>query len=454
MSGRRTREAHLADPVFAHFDPEVVETLRTEQLAYCRRFFHHIAARRSAEPVAQDFLDLFAETKSARGLTDLRNALRALMPGHPVLHAVEDAIRAKNRIRRQQRNRESGREPAQRERTLKYSILEQDLPAEIRSVLRDMAAGFEGNGVQAPAASILKRMKMKLRQLCKSALDANLPAELSIPAARVYYADLNNRGLRWTTVRASFEELHRFARYAGYPVEIIQAFATTYKMAASRERLTEPLRYAKLHESGYDTIEAILTGFELLDSAASTSNPRQLRSRLNDAAALALFAVYPLRLNDCRLAFGDELFWDAHGYSLSLTLGKNGYEYEGRLDERLNPFIDALILGGSSPDFLTRMRERCLENKRSLFVTVDGTEVGYNYVSDTWRRHVGTGEHIARSMMHDHLGLKGERGVAEAMIMNGQRDRRVAEKYTTQEGRRASRRAATEEMKAIFAEME
>ena len=76
------------------------------------------------------------------------------------------------------------------------------------------------------------------------------------------------------------------------------------------------------------------------------------------------------------------------------------------------------------------MREECLADKRALFITMTGEPVAYGYVSDRWRAAVGTGEHIARTILHTFLGIElGQEGTDMAMAANGQRHHGTAKAY-------------------------
>src|SRR5699024_9533030 len=90
-----------------------------------------------------------------------------------------------------------------------------DLPEPMQATLRRMAMGMPQNGV-AVSTEILKRMREKLCQFVWSARQAGLPPTLCDTAVERYIGDLMARGearehgIRWATVRASVEELHRY----------------------------------------------------------------------------------------------------------------------------------------------------------------------------------------------------------------------------------------------------
>ena len=54
----------------------------------------------------------------------------------------------------------------------------------------------------------------------------------------------------------------------------------------------------------------------------------------------------------------------------------------------------------------------------------------YNYVSDAWRAEVGTGEQIARMVLHTFLGIgSGHAGTDMVKATHGQRSDRIEGEY-------------------------
>lgn len=94
-------------------------------------------------------------------------------------------------------------------------------------------------------------------------------------------------------------------------------------------------------------------------------------------------------------------------------------------------FIDQLILQGSSRDYLDELREDCIRSGRLLFVTYQDRAPFDRYVSYLWKKELGTGNHAARTKLHNEFGRLGARGVELAMRACGHRSEKTAEYYRT-----------------------
>jgi len=194
-------------------------------------------------------------------------------------------------------------------------------------------------------------------------------------------------------------------------------------------------------------VDVIKEAEALLREAKATQPRRSRRTLENAAAALALFALAPVRLADTALHFGRQLRWDAEGWSLTMHLSKGKNAYGLRFDRRVAPYIDALILRGADPAWLDDLRDDCLARQRALFLTPAGTPAGPGYVSDLWRRHLGTGEHIARTLIHAQVPTR------TAMLMTGQRSERTSKAYQGEEFARQALATAQTAMEAELNEL-
>ena len=229
-------------------------------------------------------------------------------------------------------------------------------------------------------------------------------------------------------MRASFEELWRFARYAGLPDEICGLLHHTYLYCVRMEHGETPLKFGKLVAIG-SLADSLALARGLLEEARTEEDPRAFAARLNEAAATALFSILPLRLADTRLDFGQDLSWDGERYHIHVLTSKCDEDFRGPVHPGLNAFIDPLILRGAAPQYLGELREACMRSGRPVFVKACGTGVGYGYVSDIWRRHLGTGAHISRTRVHTELARLGPEGVEMALALCAQRSPKSAEKY-------------------------
>ncbi|MDF2233201.1 hypothetical protein P2H44_11620 [Albimonas sp. CAU 1670] len=446
MSGSLTaRERLLNHPRWLPFFERGVdlEAFSLAELRDADAFYAWVEETGRTDPGVEDILAMDRERVSANRLRRQRKVLERLIGAHPVLERLEEAIRRKDRAC--DAARRSGR-PGKERPGRSVSVPPEDLPPAWRKILDGLALGESVVDMAPPAPSIVKRMDQKLRQLIWSARKAGLPDELSVATARAYYTDLQARGLRPATLRASFEELCRFARHAAMSPDLIEALQRTYNTLGKDERLTPALKHGKVHAIG-TTVDVIVKAEALLREAQATQPRRSRRTLENAAAALALFALAPVRLADTALHFGRQLRWDAEGWSLSMHLSKGKNAYGLRFDRRVDPYIDTLILRGADPAWLDDLRDDCLARQRALFLTPAGTPAGPGYVSDLWRRHLGTGEHIARTLIHAQVPTR------TAMLMTGQRSERTAKAYQGEEFARQALETAQSAMEAELNEL-
>ena len=375
-----------------------------------------------ADLTVQEFVRFNGHRETEAVLRKLKLAMEAVFPGHPSVLTLEDAIRA------------LGKKPARKtsngRRRLSKSVHFDNLPLSWREAFDDMDAGFDRNGQLPPVTGMIATHKMKLRQLLCSARTAGLPDELSVETVRAYARDLRSRELAPATLRASFVAVQKFARYIATDDETLELLADLTRVYETKAHNAKSKKFEHLQNTGYSPVELVKQAHEILSGVAMIHSPRSKQERRNRAAALALFSVMPVRLADTRFVFGETIFWTGEHYTVETVLSKSGYPWTTDIDPRLNVFIDALILRGCDPIWLEQMREECLADKRALFITMTGEPVAYGYVSDRWRAAVGTGEHIARTILHTFLGIElGQEGTDMAMAANGQRHHGTAKAY-------------------------
>jgi hypothetical protein len=371
---------------------------------------------------AQEILRFDSRNRSESLLRRLKHAIMSIFPGHPSVLPLEEAIRSREEKRKTQ--------PKPTARRLSKSVEFNQLPLVWREAFTDMDAGFDRNGELPPAEGIMETHKMKMRQFLHSARAAGLPDALTEDAVRAYARDLRKRGLAPATLRSSFAAVQKFARYVGADTETLNLLADLVRIYETEARNAKSKKFQQLQKTGYSPVALIEQARDILQSAEEHDCPRSRHAQRNRAAALALFSVMPVRLADTRFVFGDNLSWTGTQYTVETELSKSGYAWTTDIDPRLNVLIDALILRGADPAWLDHMREACLAEKRSLFINNDGTPVAYGYVSDCWRREVGTGEHIARTVLHTFMGVEmGQAGTDMAMAACGQRNHATADAY-------------------------
>lgn len=371
---------------------------------------------------AQEFHRFNESRASASMLQRLKRAMMTVFPGHPSVLPLEEAIRSLERGRARPRGK--GCKPATK------SVPLDQLPKDWREAFDGMDAGFDRNGQLPPATGMMPTHKMKMRQLLCSARAAGLPDVLSPESVRAYARDLRKRDLAPATLRSSFAAVQKVARYIAADDETLSLLADLTRLYETEAHKAKSKKFQHLQKTGYSPVALINQAHGILDEVDELQSPRSRQERRNRAAALALFSVMPVRLADTRLVFGETLFWKAARYSIETRLSKNHYPWATEVDPRLNIFIDSLILRGADPAWIDHMRDSCFVQKRALFVTSTGDPVAYGYVSDRWRAAVGTGEHIARTILHTFLGIElGQAGTDMAMAATGQRHHATAKAY-------------------------
>lgn len=371
-----------------------------------------------------DCLSFDAGYQSANRLRALKRAMEVVFPGQPAILLLTDAVRQKETETRKPKVVKASK------RALKVSIPEDELPTIWKEALADMEAGFDKRGVIAPSPNMIGTFRMKLRQMAWSARKAGLPMAFSVEVVKAYARDLRDRDLSPATLRASFSAVQKSARYVGADKGVLDLLAELLRVYEAKANKAPKKKYAKLQKTGYSPVAIMDHADELLEGSHTLTCPRSRQALRNTAAALAIFSVLPVRLADTRLVFGEHLTWQDGAYELHLVLSKSGERYDAKIDPRLNRFIDALILRGCDEAWLDHMREDCLQSDRPVFVRNDGEGVGYNYVSDCWRRIYETGEHIARTIQHTFLGIElGVAGTDMALAACGQSSPGTAQKY-------------------------
>lgn len=393
----------------------------------------------------QHFLEFDAAYVSVNRLRRLKKAMNIVLPGQPGILTLVEALREK------EAKYESGkRKLTPRVRLLKNSVPESELPAEWRAAFDDMDAGYDRNGELPPAKGMQSTHIMKMRQLLCSAREASLPDELSPETVRAYARALLARGLAAATLRASFSAVLKVSRYIGSDATTIALLAELCRIYETKANGSQKQKYAKLQQTGYSPVAIFDHAFRLLGGVLPTMSPLEQQAQRNRAAALAIFAVLPIRLTDTRLIFGQTLLWKNGTYVIDTKLSKNKEAWSTDLEPEFNPFIDALILRGCDPIWLDQMREDCIFQRRSLFITTSGDAVGYNYVSDAWRRELGTGEHIARTILHTFLGIELDlAGVDMAKAACGQRGYGIQKEYQDDTLNKAQRLMVQAELNEI-----
>ncbi|OBY24572.1 hypothetical protein [Leisingera sp. JC1] len=330
------------------------------------------------------------------------------------------------------------------------SINPWELPDAWQEILRRASQGLPGHRAGVPSQGILQRMCQKLCQLAWSAQEAGLNPSLSSEVVNHYLAGLETRlrlrahGIRWATMRATAEELHRFARYSG----IVSEEDTTYLL----KRLT---RYS-LYEKGQDALkfQALLdagnTTLRVLDKAdalllrASLETRADRRHLLRNAGAiLGIFSIVPLRNADAILTLNDTLVWESGTWVIDTGISKTQRRNTDRLVVALEPefgrYIDVVVQGDHDARHLPELRNQAMKTGGPLFVRERGKCTSPTYIPRLFKTFAGTSLTTARTMLHtDQAISRGEVGTRDTMAMAHQTSPQTALKYQAKRVRQAA----------------
>jgi hypothetical protein len=320
------------------------------------------------------------------------------------------------------------------------SVEPHELPSEWQAALRRMARGLPCNGVIAPAPSIVKRMREKLCQLCWSARQAGLPAELSEPVLMRFEKDVRARseakehGLRWATARASIEEVDRFGRYTGADEDFLALCRFRLQRLSAFENGQKALKFYKLLETGHTTLGILDLADGVLAATGFEACARKRHRMRNRAAILGIYPVAPLRNASAALVFGRTLLWEGSEWvivtEIQKTQHRNPETFVYPLELQHGRFIDAVILGDHDPSMLAALRATVLAEERPLFVHHDCSAVGASYIARLFNEITGNSFTTLRTMLHTDLGVAhGNAGTEMAMVAAHQTSQATAQKY-------------------------
>lgn len=362
-------------------------------------------------------------TWSVDKMTGARRAMWFLFEGHPLIRDL-DVVRSKRSVKT--RRKIKMRKPR------KFSVYPEELPEEMQEALENMSNSAPGEAGTVPVPSMVMTTRNKVCELAKAAQNANIAVEMSIEAAIAYERSLVRREkpLSPKTILSAIRQVRDFARYIGADQEVMEHFAARIRVHERKRSGFTPQKEAKvLALPDYAGIFGM--ALDMLGKAANTRHPKGAQGLRNGAVAITLFCPFPFRVADTKLHFGREILWDESGYRFNLIVSKTQRPFHAPVIPVFGWFIDQLILQGSGPEHLDDLRSACFASKRALFVNYNDTEPHEGYVSYVWDRWLGTGNHAARTKLHDSFGHMGARGVELAMRACGHRSEKTAEAYRT-----------------------
>ncbi|GAA6202950.1 hypothetical protein NBRC116599_41760 [Aquicoccus sp. SU-CL01552] len=340
------------------------------------------------------------------------------------------------------------------------SVPEKDLPESWRVRLEEIdARRFDGS--IALADSLFDRMKRKLCEYIRFVRDEGLAKELTLEGLQPFFqyetTRISNRGVppRPSTVVNTFNDLRKYMQLSGdYSSELVLEMTRLLEKLRDNAEGVTARKYAAL--ARIDPKSILPKAQSILDNAGHLLNAAKRHIQRNRALATALPPMTPLRREWHGLAFGRDIVWleDRYrfrDYKLRKTRHRRGREtYPGSVHPSVQHFVDAVLLQDEDPKYLAAFRERAEEEEWPLFAHPDGEPVSVNYVSQVWASILGTGAHIARSLIYDILFAISEDAARGGMILNDHQSRQAADRYIGVQARMAAYEAAARERDEIF----
>ncbi|MBL3568881.1 hypothetical protein BV509_21370 [Rhodovulum sulfidophilum] len=326
-------------------------------------------------------------------------------------------------------------------RARQVSVHPWDLPEAWQTALRRAAQGLPGKKAAAPAHHILQRMQEKLCQLAWAAREAGLEIGLTEPALRAYLEALEARlrarkhSIRWATLRATVEELYRFARYVG---DISDTDLSYLRKRLGRyevlEKGQDALKFATLLETGNTTLTLLDQADSLLTRAACAKTPAARHRLRNAAAILGLYSIVPLRNADAGLILGKTLIWQSEAWIINTQIRKTRHRSPELLVVPLEPafgrYVDAVVQGDFDPRYLPALREQACASGHPLILHADGSHTSPTHIPRVFREQTGNSFTTTRTMLHSDQAIsRGEQGTRDAMVMAHQTSPQTARKY-------------------------
>lgn len=176
------------------------------------------------------------------------------------------------------------------------------------------------------------------------------------------------------------------------------------------------------------------------------------------ASAMALSVNVPLRVGDLhRFRFGHEIQRSSEGWSVRTEIRKTDDEYENPwLWPETTKFLDELLVLDVAGGDLWREYDR--RNGTPVFSQDGGiTGLSAEWISDVFYAHIGTGQHIIRTLWHQ-MAYESDADLAwVAEVLCGQKGARTKLEYRERNARgkavRTGRKSLADQRKRDIAAM-
>jgi hypothetical protein len=366
------------------------------------RFITHLAG--NSAPTREMFLAFGSKSRLESLMVPVQTAHPSWAP------ELREALRVRNAERWQKERdgvepRTPGREPV-------LSVPIERLPKTWRLAIKEMEAARAqvDRGIMTlddrtpPSAKVIANLKRTARQLVFAANEADCKPTLDMPCVRAFLAASKARGTKPITRCSRLKEMMVLACWLDEDdhADILNAMRRKKNQLARLAQRQRKHKEEWLIQNPIEILDCWMLSEELLQEAMSMPSGSIARLDLAlDALAIAMAVNIPLRIGDLhRFQIGVHLTrsFERDIWTVDLRTAKMGSDYVAELWPELTPFLDAVVLAGRSEGSLaTRIREL---NGEYLFAKY-GQKMGAGWVSKAWRRHIGTGEHIVRTLWHE-----------------------------------------------------
>lgn len=455
----RDRQALGADPLMAPYcNLKGFKTVALEDLRVFARFLAFTAARGITVPTVDDYLAFVADVTSSRRLRSLRAAIDVLMPGSPAAHVILPEAIARKEPAQVAKAGSVPRPAAQRR------IAYDALPSAWRAKLSAWRTGLVALHEAVPAPSVIDSTEDILREYAKVQIDAGATVAITIEGVRRMEASrtahakarqapaYTSQGDRPATRHTAVMRLRQFGDALGVDRLTLEAIRAHENALRADLQSVVPLKFGR-YEQLPDLKETWQLAHELLEqSTEAKRRPTKIRL-LNEAFCIAFWTLIPLRLGDGQLIWGEDIWYDGDCYRIDITTTKEDEPLRGRLHKRLEPFLNAVLLRGMNADHLVHLRALSQTEQVPVLRDVSGKGLAGGYPSSAWRRHMGTGAHIARTRIHTELGQLRPEGVEMALALTAQRDARSQLAYQAAQFERAQRAKGQSMIDGLLAEV-
>ncbi len=389
------------------------------------RWLAHLERQRAPLVSPEMVLAFFEDSISPQPIAKLLHALVAVEPTNPWIPAISEA----HLLRR--RSYQPAKPQRARSRTPTVSVERHELPADWLAATADMEAGVDRD-CRVPAPAIVKTIVMKLRQLGFSAREAGLPMAFTVPALSAYVRAMVVRELASSTIASTLGKLQTYGDYTGAPDETIAAIASERRFHERRAREGGKNKERFLARTGLSIDDVAQTALDCYLQALEETNPRIRHMDWMRSALFSFVICRALRpLDILGLVVGRTLHRDAEGWALYTRASKNRYRLVGRVWDICTPYLDGAILLGADESQLWAAYARA--EGRPLLAERDGKALYENWATEQFRRHMGTGVGIMRTLWHDLCAAVGtEQALRTALTVCGQHDPRTTHHYRTQ----------------------